>query len=351
MKSKKFLSVVMAGALSLSLAAPAFAADTNTKTDITATYTPPTISVVVPQTASAFINPLGLDIKVDPTNGPTLSGRQIISAPMTLKNQSASDLQVGATVSVTVNDGSDLRFVSTSTGGVSAATKSVFAYVQAKQDKTLVGNDTAVTDAVIATAYGNWEASAYDATKDIVVNSALPASKDNLVILRAADMTGTNGAFKAYKAGSIALVRLAGDCTSTLTTGDGWVKTETNTVDGNQVTTGDGFKVNVAYTFKPASITKYDVTVDTSAVTDANATNVATFTSSDAKAAAGDTVTLTLTAISGITKAKVTVMDKAATPAAVTTDPADGVVETANTDTVSFVMPEGGVTITVAPTT
>lgn len=350
MKSKKLMSLALASALALSLAAPAFAADN--ETDITATYTPPTISVVVPQTAAAFINPLGLDIKVDATNGPTLSGRQIISAPMALKNTSASDLQVGATVSVTVNDGSDLRFVSTSTGGASAATKSVFAYIQAIQEKTLVGTDTSgVAAADIATAYGNWEASAYDATKDIVVNSALPASKDDLVILRAADMSGTGGTFSAYKAGSVALVRLAGDCTSTLTTGDGWVKTETNTVDGNQVTTGDGFTVNVAYTFKPASITKYDVTVDTSAVTSLGAGNSVTFTSDYAKAAAGDTVTLTLTAIAGISKAKVTVKDKAATPAAVTTDPADGVVETANTDTVSFVMPEGGVTITVASTT
>lgn len=350
MKFKKLASLALACVMCVSLAVPAFAAN-NTETDITATYTPPVISVVVPQTADAFINPLGLDIKVDAANGPTLSGRQIISAPMTLKNQGATDLQVGATVSVTVNDSSDLRFVSTSTNGASAATKSVFAYVQAKQDKDLVGAETAVTATAIATAYGKWEASAYDSTKDIVVNSAMPATKDNLVILRAADMTGTNGAFKAYKPGSVALVRLAGDCTSTLTTGDGWVKTETTGSGDAAVTTGDGFTVNVAYTFKPASITKYDVTVDTSAVTDANASNVVTFTSSDAKAAAGDTVTLTLTTISGVTKAKVTVKDKSATPAAVTTDPADGVVETANTDTVSFVMPEGGVTITVAPTT
>lgn len=348
MKFKKLASLALACVMCVSLAVPAFAADN--ETNITATYTPPVISVVVPQTAAAFINPLGLDIKVDATNGPTLSGRQIISAPMTLKNQSASDLQVGATVSVTVNDSSDLRFVSTSTGGASAATKSVFAYVQAIQEKTLVGSDTsgvAATD--IATAYGNWEASAYDSTKDIVVNSAMPATKDNLVILRAADMTGSNGAFKAYKAGSVALVRLAGDCTSTLTTGDGWVKTETTGSGDTAVTTGDGFTVNVAYTFKPASITKYDVTVDTSAIT-ATAGNYTNFTVSDAKAAAGDTVTLTLTGINGVSKAKVTVKDTAATPAAVTTNPADGVVQTTN-DTVSFVMPEGGVTITVAPTT
>ena len=343
MKSKKFLSVVMAGALSLSMAAPAFAGNTpaNTETDINATYTPPVINVVVPRTADAFINPLGLDVKVDTTNNITLSGRQIISAPMALKNQGGTDLQVGATVSVTVNDGSDLRFVSTSTGGASAATKSVFAYIQAKQDKTLTGAESGI-GAAIATAYGNWEASAYDSTKDIVVNSAMSTSKDNLVILRAADVSGGN--FTAYKQGSVALVRLAGDCTSTLTTGDGWVKTETTGSGDTAVTTGDGFTVNVAYTFRPASVTKYDVTVDTSGLTNGV---TATITSSDAKAAAGDTVTLTLTAISGASSVTVTVKDKASTPVAVTTTPANGQLANTN-DTVSFVMPEGGVTITVA---
>lgn len=338
MKFKKLASLALACVMCVSLAVPAFAAG-NTQTDITATYTPPVISVIVPQTAAAFINPLGLDIDV--ASGVTLSGRQIISAPMSLKNQSATDLQVGATVSVEVNDSSDLRFVSTSTGGASAATKSVFAYIQAKQDKDLVGNTTTVTDAAIATAYGNWEASAYSATTDIVVNSAMPATKDNLVILRAADVSGTT--FSAYKAGSVALVRLAGDCTSTLTTGDGWVKTETTGSGDAAVTTGDGFKVNVAYTFRPASITKYDVTVDTSGISG----GTATITSDVAKAAAGDTVTLTLGTISGVSTVTVAVKDTAATPAAVTTVPANGVM--ANTsDTVSFVMPEGGVTITVS---
>lgn len=344
MKSKKLMSLALASALALSLAAPAFAAS-NTATDITATYAAPVISVDVPRTAAAFINPLGLDIEVDSTNGVTLSGRQIISAPMALKNKGASDLQVGATVSVEVNDGSDLRFVSTSTGGASAATKSVFAYIQAIQEKTLVGTESAnggVEAADIAEAYGNWEASAYDATKDIVVNSALPASKDNLVILRAADVTGTT--FNSYKAGSVALVRLAGDCTSTLTTGDGWIETQTTGSGASAVTTGDGFKVNVAYTFKPATVEKFDVTVDTALTT--------TYDIDVPKAAEGDTVTVKITALgdAGANGVKITVAETADSTKTITTNPANGVVTAVN-GTVSFTMPAKAVTVTLANAT
>lgn len=333
MKFKKLASLALACVMCVSLAVPAFAAS-NTETDITATYTPPVISVVVPQTADAFINPLGLDVEV--ASGLTLSGRQIISAPMTLKNKGASDLQVGATVSVTVNDSSDLRFVSTSTNGASAATKSVFAYVQAKQEKTLVGADSAVSDSAIATAYGNWEASAYSATTDIVVNSAMPATKDNLVILRAADVTGTT--FNAYKAGSVALVRLAGDCTSTLTTGDGWVKTETTGSGDAAVTTGDGFTVNVAYTFRPATVEKFDVTVDTALTT--------TYDVDVPKAAEGDTVTIKITGLgdAGANGVKVTVAETADSSKAIETNPANGVVTSVN-GTVSFTMPAKAVTV------
>lgn len=334
MKFKKLASLALAGAMCASLSVPAFAS--GTETEVTATYKAPVISVDVPADAKAFINPLGLDIKVDETNGPTLSGRQIISAPMALKNRGGTDLQVGATVSVTVNDSSDLRFVSASTGGASAATKSVFAYIQAIQEKTLVGNETTgVAAADIATAYGNWEASDYNAATDIVVNSALPASKDNLVILRAADVT--DPANPVYKAGSVALVRLAGDCTSTLTTGDGWVETKTTGTGDAAVTTGDGFTVNVAYTFRPATVAKYDVTLDLKDPSNTAASVTADLT----KAAEGDTVTLTLADIGGAQSVTVVVKDADGGNVAVTGTLA------ADNDTATFVMPAKAVTVTI----
>lgn len=362
MKFKKLLSLALAGVMTLSLATPALAADednpTNT-TDITATYSAPVISVVVPKTAAAFINPLGLPVKVDATNNISISG-QILTAPMALKNKSEVDLQVGAVMTAEVNEGSDMRFTTTPTGGT-GATKNAFAYLQAKQATDLTG--AAVTDAAIATAYGEWEASDYNAETDMVVNTTLETKKDNLVVLRAANVT--NGAFAAYKAGSIALVRLAGDCVATPTTAS-WTATKTE----NGVTTGDGFKVSVAYTFKTAAITKYDITV--SEITYGGTIDTgATVTASEVKAAAGDTVTLNVVSPAGAALTISATTPKAdgsgTDPVALTHDTTNANVSAssgsvvvnglkngetggpaATTTTITFTMPAGGVTITAA---
>lgn len=326
MKFKKLASLALAGVMTASLAVPAFASET----EITGTYAAPDIDVVVTPSAAAFINPLGLDIEV--ATGVTVSGRQIISAPMTIKNQSAMDLQVDASMTATVNEDSDMRFVSTTTGGV-GATKTAFAYLQATQAKDLVGAESAVTDTAIGTAYAAWEASAYSASTDLLVNSAMATSKTNLVVLRAADVTG--GTFAGYKPGSVALVRLAGDCVASPTAGS-W--TETKTEAGK--TTGDGFTINVAYTFKPAAVTKYDVTL-----TETGNANGGTVALDVTKAAEGDTVTVTVTDIGSATKATITVKD--AENKAIATTPTNGEIS-ATSGTATFVMPAGAVTVTAA---
>jgi len=327
MKFKKLASLALAGAISFSLAAPTFAA--GNETEITGTYTAPIIKVIVPPTAAAFINPLGLDVEV--VSGTSVSGRQIISAPMALKNESASDLQVGASMTTTVGTGSDMRFVSTTTGGT-GATKTVFAYLQAKQATDLVG--ATVTDANVAAAYAAWDASAYNAATDLVANTAMASTKDNLVILRAADVVGTT--LNSYKAGSIALVRLAGDCVATPTTGS-WAATTKN--DAGEITGGDSFTVNVAYTFRPATITKYDVTL-----VKAGSDTVATATADVTKAAEGDTVTVKATSMGSSTQGVVTVKNAAGD--AIATVPVNGVLAT-TTDAVTFEMPDEAVTVTV----
>ena len=170
MKFKKFASLALAGVMTASLAVPAFASET----EITGTYTAPDIAVEVTPSAAAFINPLGLDIEV--ATGVTVSGRQIISAPMTIKNQSAMDLQVDASMTATINEGSDMRFVGTTTGGA-GSTKTAFAYLQATQAKDLTGADAAVDATAIGTAYAAWDATAYSASTDLLVNSAMATSK------------------------------------------------------------------------------------------------------------------------------------------------------------------------------
>ena len=324
MKFKKFASLALAGVMTASLAVPAFASET----EITGTYTAPDIDVVVTPSAAAFINPLGLDIEV--ATGVTVSGRQIISAPMTIKNQSAMDLQVDASMTATINEGSDMRFVGTTTGGA-GSTKTAFAYLQATQAKDLIGADATVDATAIGTAYAAWDATAYSASTDLLVNSAMATSKANLVVVRAADMSGAGNTFAAYKPGSVALVRLAGDCVASPTAGS-WTETKT---EGDK-TTGDGFTINVAYTFKPAAVTKYNVTVN---VVDASTTG-GTATADVTKAAEGDTVTVTVD-IGSASSAALSVKD--AENNAVTITPttlsADG--------TATFTMPAGAVEVTV----
>lgn len=332
MKFKKFASLALAGAMSLSLAVPAFASGNST--EITGNYQAVDIEVVVSQTATAIINPYGLDLEVNSDAADassakvTISGQQIVTTPMSLKNKTGMDLQVSASMTASVKEGSNMRFVSTSTGGV-GATKTVFAYLQAKQEPALVGTDNSgVAVADVAAKFAAWAASDYDADADLLVNSAMATSTDNLVVLRAADMTG--GSFQAYKAGSVALVRLAGDCVASPTTGS-WA------APAQDGTGGDGFTVNVAYTFKPASIEKYDVTMDVQKNgTTGDATPDLT------KAAAGDTVTINVT-IGDASSADVTVADADGGTVTVT-----GGTNLQSSGAATFTMPEGGATVTVA---
>lgn len=288
MNMKRFGSAVMAGALALSLSAPAFAAGNTTV--VTGTYQDVTIDVVVPATGTAQINPYGLDVKVPDTAGTgnvgTIQGQQIVTMPLALKNKTAMDLNVGATVTGAVPTAADgavaMKLATATTKGVGsdpndanyvapATAKSAFVYLQAKQEPTLTGADAAVTADAIGTKFAAWTASAYNADTDVVVGTKA-VTKDNLVVLRAADMSGAGDTFAAYKAGSIALFRLAGDCV--VSPKDKW-------------TTDDSFTANVAFTFMPAQITKYTVTIGT--------ISGGTVTADVTQAAEGDEVTLTAT--------------------------------------------------------
>lgn len=291
MKSKKLLSLGLSLVMSLSLAVPAFAANDNT-TEISGTYKDVVIDVDVPATGAAFINPYGLDLKVPQdatdsgnTNEATITGQQIVSAPMALKNKTAMDLSVSATVTgtitpITVPDGETaptlMKFATSTTKGsggspdspdyVAPATgKSAFVYFQAKQ-----AADTSGTPANIAAEYAAWGASAFNADTDVIV-AAKAVAKENIMTLRAAAVDNT-GAFTAFKAGSIGMFRLTGDCTSGAKAN--W-------------TEKDKFTTTVAFTFTPATITKYAVTIGT--------VTGGTVTADYATAAEGDVVTLTAT--------------------------------------------------------
>ena len=297
----RVLSGAMAGVLAMSLAVPAFAASNST--EITGTYKAVTIDVTVTPTASAFINPYGLDLEVSKDGSEitdstpaadkvTISGQKIVTTPMSLQNKTAMDLTVGATLVGEVKEASDMRLAAAPLAADDTS-KPAFVYLQAAQEPTLTGTFTATDAAAIAAKYAAWAASDYDAAKDVILGIR-EVTKQGLVTLAAADV-GTS----SFKAGSIALYRLAGDCVST-PRGDGW-------------TAADGFTANVAFTFAPAA--KYSITMaapadftvtgsgvtapDSATVDVTNASEGATVTVTVVAANAADVVTITVTGADG----------------------------------------------------
>lgn len=97
MNTKRFASTVMAGALALSMAAPAFATG---NVVITGTYADIEIAVEVPTTGTAQINPYGLPVTIDKSDRTTvdLVDQKITTQPMSIKNQSSIPLEIGASV-------------------------------------------------------------------------------------------------------------------------------------------------------------------------------------------------------------------------------------------------------------
>lgn len=106
MNMKRFASTVMAGVLTMSLAVPAMAADSQTV--ITATYAATTLDVVVPASTNATINPYGLPVTME-DGLTTISGQPItIPTPLTVQNQSSVALKMDAKIATTVENGMTL---------------------------------------------------------------------------------------------------------------------------------------------------------------------------------------------------------------------------------------------------
>lgn len=326
----RILSGAMAGVLAMSLAVPAFAADNTTV--VTGSYKAVTIDVTVPTTGTAFINPYGLDLDVDDgaSGTVTIKGQQIVSAPMSISNESAMDLSVSATVTGEVDlTKTDMKLATSTTKGTGvegdadyiapATGKSAFVYLQAKQEPTLTGASIAAAD--VAAKCAAWAASAYDEATDVIVGTRA-VTKDNLVTLRAATV---NAGTATYNAGSVALFRLTGDCVAAPRASE-WKETDT-------------FKTTIAFTFLPATVEKYAITEGTHT---SAAGSVPTVALSATTAAEGDTVTITATGVA--------VSDTAV--AAVVTPETGNVInvtltENSGTWTGTFTMPASPVTVVV----
>lgn len=248
MNMKRFASVAMAGALTLSLAAPAFATSSTPSGQVTITgsYKDIPIAVSVPTTGTAQINPYGLPVEIKKTVGTaSIVGQKITTMPMSIKNQGSVDLAVKAGLTVTPKG--ELHVVTNVGNSDTAKNAAVKLQVVA-----LSGTDYAVpsTDVqlenklidVFATEATWTGAAELAATASTAGASGQPdtagteaKSASSLAVLGAA--TVGNGGIVTYGNNSIALFRLTGDVVAEPT--DAW-------------TEDDGFEAKVVFKFTPA---------------------------------------------------------------------------------------------------
>lgn len=226
MNMKRFASVAMAGALSLSLAVPAFAAD-NTTT-ITGAYTPITLRVTVPTTGTAIINPYGLPYQMGES---TISGQQITTgAPLVLQNRSSVALGVTANVTGTASTGVTLEAAGTTADYSTVTDKKLHVVFEAFKADELTSLNVTDND-VLRPMFAELDSADAVLTGDVTTTAA-DATGDGLV-LREADANGE------VQSGGAAMFRLSGEAAKKAS----WEATDT-------------FSATIAFTFEPTEYTK-----------------------------------------------------------------------------------------------
>ena len=245
---QRVISGAMAGVLAVSLAVPAFAAGKSTK--VTGTYKDIPISVVVPTTGTVTINPYGLPVNVEKSDGKLVafSGQQITSAPMAIKNQGSVSLEVGASVTGALKTGSTMTLAA-------ATTKTAFVKLQVaglSGNTWKVADDDALADKIIEEAAkdATWTAAQDGPVVELgKTNNSDPDTP--LATLLPAVMDPTTGEFSTYNGttsgSSIALFRLSGDCVTAPKKGTGDAAT------ADPWTSKDGFDTTIAFTFTPSA--------------------------------------------------------------------------------------------------
>ncbi len=229
MNMKRFASTVMAGALTMSLAVPAFAADSQTV--ITATYAETALDVVVPANTNATINPYGLPVTME-DGLTTISGQPItIPTPLTVQNQSSVALKMDAKITTNVETGMTLE---TTKGSDYDTNTSKELYVEFQAFETAFDGTTVLDPTKTGPAWAGLE------DDDAALNVTLDAAA---AVDTAADGTGSivlrEGKDSLAQAGSIAFVRLSGKVAKKAT----WAAT-------------DKLVATITYSFEPAVYTK-----------------------------------------------------------------------------------------------
>lgn len=256
---KRFGSVVMAGALALSLAVPAFAATSTPAGQVTieGTYQDIPIAVSVPTTGTAQINPYGLPVDFtlsDTITKVNVSGQQITSAPLSIRNQGTTKLSVNATLAVDTS-GTDNGVEVVKADLTTQKGKEINLALQVaglNDTKYAVSSlDTTLEDNIIkafadTATWANAKSLKAEDTDPgtALADAAVAKSASALAVLGAA--TEGAGGLITYGKDSIAVFRLTGKLN----------ESPEKTVDSKQVedpwTTNDKFSAQVVFKFKPA---------------------------------------------------------------------------------------------------
>lgn len=225
---KKIISLVLALALVLAIAVPAFASDQTVSAageagtvTVEGSVEVPPVKVLIPAASgnTVLVNPYKLDTS-DDGSGTT---DQIQSAPLFVESQTLVDLNM--TISVTGTPSGKAVFSPTPISAAAKAptTKSVFMYLNAKAS-TKAEKDNPTTVAAIP---------AYDKTKaEQVVVAAKATVKANILQLPKA--TADDGTGSSY-----AVVQLGGDAAD---------------APANPWTADDKVNVAITFTFNPTTI-------------------------------------------------------------------------------------------------
>ncbi len=231
---KRLISMLLAGAMALAMGAPAFAAANETV--ISGEYQNVTIAVTVPSTGDAVINPYKLPVSIGTSGGTEveIAGHQILTKSLSVQSNAKFKLDVYATAVGVAKGEVELG---SSKPSATEKDKVVYAFLQAKPAQTTAKTDAAIASAVLSeyAAWMNAGEATYNATTDILIKTEADKKK-KICTLNEGDDPATPADTTDRKAGSIAMIRIAGFCAQEPETA--WATT-------------DGFDTTVAFTFTP----------------------------------------------------------------------------------------------------
>lgn len=247
MNLKRFASTAMAGVMALSLAVPAFAASASST--ITGSVAEITLSVTVPDTGEAVINPYGLPYKMGESS---VTGQQIVTtSPLLIQNKSTTALKV--TAEVTGKQGTGVTLEATASGYDTSTDKKLAVKFQAFEatgvDATVAGDKDALitkfialkdSDAVLTATVADGTANAATGSKDLVLREAKDGELQN---------------------GGAAFFRLSGQVAKKAD----WKTTDT-------------FEAKIAFTFEPSTYAKSAGTIAGGTALTSGGTTSATLT-------------------------------------------------------------------------